>query len=73
MTVVYVVLARPWTHPGELEFLAAYSTRSNAEEFVQIQDAAVRDCLIVWDAELDKHPSSDGFWKIPGLDSVVHD
>jgi hypothetical protein len=71
MTVVYVVLARPWTHPGELEFLAAYSRRSNAEEFVQVQDAAVRDCLVIREVELDRHPGSDGFWKIPGVGLVV--
>jgi hypothetical protein len=73
MTVVYTVLARPWTHPGELEFLATYSTRRGADEFVEAQDAAVRDCLVVLEVELDRHPVSDGFWKIPGVHSVIDD
>ena len=71
MTVVHVVLARPYTHPGDLLFLAAYSTRAAANEFVQAQDADVRDCLVVLEVELDTHPGSEGFWKIPGVTSIV--
>ena len=66
MAVIFVVLARPWTHPGELEFLAAYATRSAAETFVQAQQDGVRDCLVVQEVEVGRHPDSDGFWKIPG-------
>lgn len=66
MTVVYGVFARPWTHPGELEFLAAYSSRRGATDWVEAQLADVRNCLVVLDVELDRHPVSDGFWKIPG-------
>ena len=65
MAVIFVVLARPWTHPGELEFLAAYATRSAAERFVQAQLDDARDCLVVREVEVDRHPDSDGFWKNP--------
>ena len=66
MAVIFVVLARPWTHPGELEFISAYATRSAAEQFVQAQQDDVRDCLIDREVEVGRHPDSDGFWQIPG-------
>jgi len=66
MPVIFGVFARPWTRPGDLDFLAAYSTRASAEEFVLAQDDSVRDNLLVVEIEIDRHPRADGFWRIPG-------
>ena len=65
MSVIFGVFARPWTRPGDLDFLAAYSTRAIAEEFVLAQDDSVQDSLLVMEIEIDRHPRADGFWKIP--------
>ena len=66
MRVIFGVFARPWTRPGDLDFLAAYSTRAGAEEFVLVQDDNVRDSLLVMEIEVDRHPRAEGFWRIPG-------
>lgn len=66
MPIVFGVFARPWTRPGDLDFLAAYSTRASAEEFVLAQDDSVRDSLLVIEIEVDEHPRAHGFWRIPG-------
>jgi hypothetical protein len=69
MRVIFCVFARPWMRPGELEFLAAYSTRSIAEEFVLAQDEGVRENLVVTEVEIDRHPRADGFWRVPGAEA----
>ena len=66
MPLIFGVFARPWTRPGDLDFLAAYSTRASAEAFVLAQDDSVRDNLLVVEIEIDMHPRADGFWRIPG-------
>ena len=67
MESIFVVCEYPMTRPGESEFLAAYSSPTAAQRFVDAQDAGVRDNLRVIEITLDKHPPSDGFWIIPDL------
>lgn len=61
--VVFAVLAQ--VRGGvDYHFLAAYSSRDRAREFIMAQDAELQQNLVVWEVELDAHPS-DPYWTAP--------
>lgn len=65
--IVYAVLAQVRQGVAH-DFLAVYSTASLAREFVDAQDVQLRQCLVVWEVEVDRHPS-DPYWTAPHVDS----
>lgn len=68
---VYVLFAQ--VRQGvEQDFLAVYSTLALAQEFIDAQDEQLRQCLVIWEVEIDKYPS-DPYWKKPeGLAGAFH-
>ena len=64
MTTFYAIFARPYMNPGDLEFLALYSSQALAQRFIDCQDEQIRECLLVLNVEVDRHPSAE-FWKRP--------
>lgn len=65
MPTFFAVFARPYSRPGDLDFLALYSSPDLAQQFIDCQDENLRGCLMVVDIAVDRHPT-DGFWKRPG-------
>lgn len=46
------------------DWLAAYTSRERALAWINTQDAQLRECLVIWDIELDRHPT-DPSWTTP--------
>ena len=44
---IFMVFALPLMRPGDRDFLGAYSTHDRAKEFVDAQDAAVRENMAI--------------------------
>jgi len=63
---IFMVFALPLMRPGDRDFLGAYSTHDRAKEFVDAQDAAVRENMAIVEVTIDRHPRHDDFWAIPG-------
>jgi hypothetical protein len=71
MVNAYAVLAE--VRQGvEHDLLAVYSTRALAKAFTDAQDEQLRQCLVICEVEIDKHPS-DPYWRKPhGLAGAFH-
>jgi hypothetical protein len=65
MNTIFVVFALPMLRPGDRDFLAAYTTQTAAQRFVDSQQPSVRENLRVIEIKLNEHPPSDDFWTIP--------
>ncbi len=68
---VYAVVAQ-----GRLgvdhDVLAVYATPERAQELIDAQDDQLRSCLVIWDIELNKHPSDEYWAKPKGMVAAFH-
>ena len=67
---VYAVLAEVRGGVSH-DLLAVYSTPVLARQYVDAQQESLRDCLVVWDVVVDRHPS-DPYWTQPGMAAAFH-
>lgn len=61
--VIYAVFAQVRGGVAH-DFLAAYSSPVRAQSFIDAQDESLKQCLAVWEVEVDRHPS-DTYWSVP--------
>lgn len=62
---IFCLFARPYLRPGDLDFLAAYTSGEVAQAFIDAQDVDLQGCLGIAEVTLDRHPDPNDIWTLP--------